>query len=442
MNTPVQFDPAFLNDALRDVRRRAKRAITNQFPPNLRAGENAWLNTQLKAYSYNLRALSKLSKRGRPTAEPITDFFAQYSTKVILAVRAQYKKWPRPQEHRPRSIDRLRQLATSLTTDDPCVPSLRIYTDQSGRSRVLNSYNVRDYARQLCISDIIRCVGPSPHQDFGCVGGGGRAAQIAHLEALVNSGARYFLAADIKSAFSSVRPNHVADLMDLPKWALDNILFPPEDVMTMTTLDNNYAANALRGLPHGSVCSSAALSMVCGNALRPLAGDVRDVSIYVDNVYATAHSRSALEQFRVRLEEELHCGGHEGLRLHQVSIVDLDRGQDLSALGYRMSCREGMVRVNLTEAAFARAEERCLERLAHQFDRALTWDDEAEVLDVAEAYFLKWAASNSRWMKDDKSRRAFVAGSRAAELVEAFMSRNTNSPPPDLSFGSELSRQR
>lgn len=385
-------DPLQAQTAIGVIKRRINSAIEAAFNPTDR--EFQWWHSNKRQYLAGLRRMPSLRDQPQRLAIAFTQHYSSYATRSVLALCALKKKRPSPLG---REVVRIEDVARQMDTRSRAIPVCTTRDSDGSKTRTVHSYDVVDYARQLALSDFISCVGPSPYFDFCAPGAGGRDAHIRHIRQLVANGYTQFLTADIRQAFPSVRPHDVVNLLSIPEWAVENILFSEDahDVWTNNTM-NALDPNASCGLPQGSVCSGSAWSMVAGSILRPLAGDRWDISLHVDDVLASARSRPELEHLRRQMEEEflrVSCGR---LRFGRMVVVDLRR-EPLDFLGYRISLLpERQVWVRPSPAAWQKAESRCYDRLQGIYNSGLV-PDAGELLEEAESYFRRWISSHGEW---------------------------------------------
>jgi len=269
--------------------------------------------------------------------------------------------------------------------------------------------------------------------DFTGPGMGGRAAIARHTLAKIHEGHRFFAVADIANAHPSVRPEHLANFIPIPKWVQDNILFCDEGSAGQqstayathdTTSMGCMHTTAPLGLSQGSPASTAAMSVVLGGMLRHLVGLVREISQIADDILASTHSRTEGEHFLSRLEADLLLLRPEGLRLKRRQVVDLGEGQPLDFVGYRFRLTaEGLVVVEPSPEAWRRARERCRGILLDQWanNPGLT---RGALTDVADGYFFTgWAPAFPLWNASEEERGATLSD-QMYDVVLAFFSQH------------------
>lgn len=412
--------------SLERIKKRIGRAIRSEFGPG--DPQFQWMHSNKRQYIAGLRRLEALRNNPSRLSVAFTEHYSAFSTRVVLALCAFKKKRPSVLGRRMREIE---DVARQMDTETRNISTFTKTTSEGAKTRRVHSFGKVAYARQLALSDFISCVGPSPYNDYGVPGAGNVAAHIGRIRHLVADGCNHFLAADFRQAFSSVQPTDVANLLSIPEWALENILFS-EDAPRPYTNQTTYALspNASCGLPQGSVCSSSAWSMVAGSILRPMAGDRRDISLYVDDVLAGARSRPELEQLHRQMEEELLRRSCGRLRLGRVRIVDL-RKEPLDFLGHLISLTpEHQLRVRPSSSAWSKADRRCEELLDERSDQSPA-PDAGELLEIAERYFKRWAASRGEWQPADAGIKKRMAQQRTSDVWHQYCWDN-HVPMPDI----------
>lgn len=391
------YDRSKARDALACIKRRISRAITSEFGNDTAAVQ--WMHKIKRQYLASLRRLQSVRNEPDGPSGAFNAHYRAYSTRMVNALCAFKKKDPSHFAARMREIE---EAAMQMDVGTRVIPTWTS-VNFGGSSRTVHSFDIVDYARQLTVSDFISCVGPSPHNDFAAPGAGGVGAHIRHVRQLVANGHNHFLAVDIRRAFPSVRPHDVEQLLSIPQWVMENIIFSEDArvvlLHTGTTI-RRPDPNASCGLPQGSVCSGSAWSMVAGSILRPLAGDRWDISHYVDDVLASARSRPELEHLYRQMEEGFHRRSCGRLRFGKVQLVDLRR-QPLDFLGYRVSLlAERQLWVRPSPSGWKKAEQRCWELLEDiYYDSAVP--DPLELLERAEGYFRQWISSHPEWQPSD-----------------------------------------
>ncbi len=415
-NTPIHYvDPLHTRMVLDLIKKRIKSAIRSEFALDTPAYQ--WMRHNARKYTAGLRRLPPLRYDVALLSEAFTDLFSLHSTRMVLATCALRKKRPAICAQRIREIE---SIARRMDTATCAQPVFSDFISGTSGTRVTHAYGLADYSRQMAVADFISYVGPSPYNDFGAAGGGGVGAHIRHIRQLVADGYIHFFAADVRRAFSSLRPHDVTNLLSIPEWALENLLFSEDVPGALTTPSTGPTRpDASCGLPQGSVCSGSAWSMVAGNILRPLGGDRRDISQHVDDVLACARSRPELEHLLLRIEEEFSRASGGRLRLGKIRIISL-RTQPLDFLGYRISLTpDGLLSVRPSPAAWQKAESRCYEKLEAVCEDSFV-PDARELLGEAEEYFRGWIASHSEWRPAEVGIKERLMCQRVSEVWHRF----------------------
>lgn len=378
-----------------------------------------WLQDAARA---NLRSLRRLKSITDPLdfQLAVNDHMLAYANRIVAATHQVSREYPLPV---PAS--KLAEIAEAARANTMIVPTLAIHEQFGRKRRSTYGYGISDKVRQLMLADIIRYVGPQPHNDFAAPGAGGRDAHIRHVRNLNRRGFCHCAVSDISDAYNSVRPDHIAELIPLPSSALENILFAGEPEGDGWGGDDTYDDEgshlmAPPGLPQGSICSGPALSMVVGNVLRSLTEDAWDLSHYVDDIVICAQSHSEMEQLQLRLEEELLGLTGGGLRLHKTQFADFSRGESIDLLGYRLSpSSSGELYVRPSPQGWAKAEDECYSKLSGALKQAGGLSHSA-LFEKAHDYFMGWASSHGEWVPQWDQDKRFIAGRRASEVHELF----------------------
>lgn len=417
------------------IKKRITRAIRSEFPPE--APEFQWMHSNKRHYLAGLRRLHSRNNEASRLATAFTEHYEAYSTRTILALCAFKQKdpndvagWNDP-AIRARRVREIESAAQQIDTTSRAVPAFTSVSDSGSKARTVHSFGIVDYARQLGLSDYIACVGPSSYNDYSAPGAGGIGAHIRRIRQLVANGYNYFLSADVRQAFPSVRPHDVANLVSIPEWAMQNVMFCTDATRTWTTTTtNNHSPNASCGLPQGSVCSGSAWSMVAGSILRPLAGERRDISQYVDDILASARSLSELEHLYREMEEGFHRASGGRLRLGKVRVTNIEC-EPLDFLSHRMTLLpDRQLLVRPSPAAWIKAAQRCEDKLQAVVDNSLVPDPVA-LLDEAETYYRRWVASFPEWKTADPSVKHRLRDLHISETWHRFCY-DRNIPLPDI----------
>ncbi len=410
------------------IDRRYKKAANKQ----ARTGEGGVLDVRRYRFlqdrrAHYLRCLKSIARVGSSTGEDLAGLLEMHSTQIMASAHAASRKLERVLD--PAELD---AIANSMRWDRPMVPHSITIDDTSRKRRVITSWSVADYAVQTVVNDLLTLVAAqrtarrrgSKVKNFSSPGMGGRDGHMRHVLNLIERGQRHFVTLDIRDAYPSVRPEHISECIELPRWVLRNILFPMGCGDDYRTNDYYTAPTAPCGLPQGSACSSSALGLVVGRALRNLATGTREVSFYVDDIIASAHSRAEAEHLSARIQEELIALGGGELRVGRSRVVDLSSGDKLEFLGYQITlCSDDRPNVRPTSKAFDRTSEKCLEKLHRAWvDGYAT--DEFELDEIASAHFASWSAAFSLWKRHnpDDERMAVLFG--AAGVTSQYCRQN------------------
>lgn len=271
----------------------------------------------------------------------------------------------------------------------------------SGEFRKTYAFGPIRYAQQLILVWFLSALIKPSHADFSLPGNKSFHGMASAAGKVVFSGYSYFAVADIKSAFPSVRPLHLKQLIKLHSKLVRYVAFPilPSDVeasSSYTSTTSGTPGAPQRELPQGGVHSSFILSCLIDGAFAMIDGDIQKMC-FADNLAIGARTVEEAECALQKLEKVLSSNPAGGFFIHQKEIRDglqhggagetingVYYGNAINLPGYRVSVDQftGETRLRANEKAHGKLWKHIREK--HNYWLAL--DPEDAEIEAKNAY--------------------------------------------------------
>lgn len=310
-------------------------------------------------------------------------------------------------------------LANSINFDEVCgEPTLICAKPKtSGGYRVVQSFGVHATARQLIGRDLLMAMGSENEFEF-CFAGRGLGKLLPAIKHQCLRGFTYWIEADVKSCFASLKPKHF-EYLPLPQSLKAHTLLSSTGKLILTGKANHADGAAIvkaarQGLPEGATSSSFLASAFLGRELRTLVSEAKVVVfMYMDNIIIGAREEMVLETFAQAIVEHFHSLRAGPLHLKVGPIEHLDTGVNI--LGWRLQAWKSGFYLKTRHSPNGRSFSRFAAKLA---ERLPNWSLDKLVSEATE-YAEHWCSAHF-WSPDEDGLLDLLIIANDLCEVEAF----------------------
>lgn len=281
-------------------------------------------------------------------------YFGSHSARVCAVVRALRSK------RVYASADEIDAMAKALDVWTPLSEAVSVVLAEkpNGGWRPIVAFGLRRIAQQLIVRDLLIALGVDSEFDFTRKHAGGEKAFIAKICKEIVDDRAWWVVADVKNCFPSLKANHF-DWLPIPKNIIRNVVFLPKCTkIRIHYPKENWTASpgnltpelpttgslirlVRQGLPTGAVLSPLLARSLLGRELQEL-GETWDVarSSYLDDLTIGAWSQTDAKSAFDALKTQLLLLPAGPLELHAKGPTYAPK-KGLGVLGYRLLPGEG-----------------------------------------------------------------------------------------------------
>lgn len=320
----------------------------------LTSAEVASQRRLLRGYGQSLRSISRYAEAGNAykvenaVVSTLKSFSAR-SCALILDV------------HSSRRVARMTDIEERAAKLDLCRPctdpvAWKGEAKLDGTIRATLSFGWRHRAQQRVLRDAFLASGVwNPYEHSS--GTKGPGALVREIASAFEAGYRYWVVADIKDCFASVRPGHLHGLLPLKRGAAwKGIIFLPSNT-PISGIPENLEGAARSGLPTGSLVSPRIASALLGREIRAVMSGAQGVAVsFADDIAIGARTLKESEAIKDALCDRLTSLNSGPLAFKYIKIVAAVDGIDIVGRRIRLKHWDGdrKIHVQPSPRAFER----------------------------------------------------------------------------------------
>lgn len=226
----------------------------------------------------------------------------------------------------------------------------------NGCTRPAISFGWRHRAQQAALRDVLLASGVWNPYEFSSAGKGPHAF-VRRIIAAIEAGYRYWVVADIKNCFASVRLEHLHGLLPLKRSAAwRGMIFLPKETL-VSGIPETLEGAARGGLPMGSLVSPRLASALIGREIRAAMSGSQGLAMsFADDTAIGARSLKEAEAIKDALCDRLASLNPGPLTFKYIKVTSAVDGIDIVGRRIRLKwwVDEWKVRVQPSPRSFKR----------------------------------------------------------------------------------------
>lgn len=304
-------------------------------------------------------------------------------------------------DRRVHRLDEIEARAAKLKLDGPIHDPVRLIErpKDSGGVRPILSFGWRHRSQQLIFSDVMLAAGVASDYEYSCATRGAQAF-IRTVSAAMQDSCYFWVTADIKDCFASVKPGHLHGWMPLKASVWEGIIYLPENVPIIACDDlptSNKSGDHLAtlegavqcGLPQGSALSPQIASALIGREIRAVMHGRKGVALsYCDDIAIGVRTLKEAEEIRTALGERFNSLSAGPLLFKFSKVTSALSGVEIIGRKIRYKCWEGEWKVHVTPSE--QSFQRLLIRVEKRFPGGVSGAVDHH-LDQLHNYIRNWA---------------------------------------------------
>lgn len=298
--------------------------------------------------------------------------------------------------------ERLAKLNVYACCNDPVRLNIQPKDDGSGRPTLDFGWNHK--CRQLMVRDVIYAAGVGNEFDHNFRGLGPERA-IRRIVEAIEAGYVWWLTADIKNCFASVKLEHIHGMLPIPSNVLKKVVFIPTSVPIHSHHGDHVAMTidqeARRGLPQGSIVSAPLASALLGREIRTVMSEIPGVALtFADDIAIGARTQEQIKSIEHAIGERFASLSGGPLIFKYIKIGHAASGIDFIQRRIVRHQWDGQydIRVQPSPSAFHRLKKKLLAEYGGAFELGQAWEQSPDGL---KERIQKWAAAMGWKMQPD-----------------------------------------